>query len=78
MKLELVSFAQLRSEYGISATRTTIARWMKMKPPRFPQSVEISEGRIGWYRHEIEALLANLKRGGPVNYRAKVKQDACE
>ena len=73
MKLELVTYAQLRPEFGIANSRTTIARKMKMKPPKFPQSVELSEARIGWYRHEIEAHVANRKRGGAVNFRAKAE-----
>ena len=51
---------------------------MKMKPPKFPQSVQKSEGRIAWHDHEIEAHLAGLKRGNAVNFRAEHAKKAAE
>jgi len=69
--MALVTYDQLRPKYGITASRTTIARKMKMKPPKFPQSVRTSDSRIAWHDYEIEALLAGLERGNAVNHRAK-------
>ena len=69
--MALVTYDQLRPKYGITDSRTTIARKMKAKPPEFPQSVKISKARIGWHSHELEAHVAGLKRGSAVNFRAK-------
>ena len=46
-ELELINYAQLR-DLGVSYSRTSLARLMKKK--KFPQCVQISEGRIGWRR----------------------------
>ena len=73
-KLELISYAQLKPEFGIQDSRDTIDRKMRKEPPEFPRCVATSKGRIAWYKHEVRAHVANLKRCGAVNFRAKKKQ----
>jgi predicted DNA-binding transcriptional regulator AlpA len=66
---KLITFDQLRSEYGITDSRSTLDR--KMKQGLFPQCVRTSNGRIAWYAHEIEEYLAKLERGNADNFRAR-------
>jgi len=67
--MALITYDRLLPEYGITDSRTTLAR--KMKAKKFPQSVQTSGSRIAWHVHEIEAHIAGLKRGHAVNHRAK-------
>jgi len=66
---ELITYNRLRPEFGITDSRTTIAR--KIKAGEFPQSIAVSKSRIAWRRCEIEAHLDRLKHGNAVNFRAK-------
>lgn len=58
----LLTFPELLALKGIRYSRVSLTRLMRER--RFPQSVRVSNARIAWWEHEIDAHLASLKRGG--------------
>ncbi|MEZ9186042.1 helix-turn-helix transcriptional regulator [Vibrio splendidus] len=46
---KLVSINEILKSIGVS--RATIYRWMDAGT--FPPSIDISEGRVAWYEHEV-------------------------
>jgi len=54
----LIFKPELRQKVGLSYT--TI--WNLMRQDRFPRSVIVTNGRVGWFEHEILEWLQNLPR----------------
>jgi predicted DNA-binding transcriptional regulator AlpA len=69
---KLISFDELLPKFGITDSRTTLARKMAKKPPQFPRCVRSASGaRINWFEDEVAEHVASLERGNADNYRAK-------
>ena len=58
--VQIISGYKGLRERGITHTRVAI--WKMMKRGEFPASIELSENRIGWYAHEIDAWLLSRPR----------------
>ncbi len=66
--MRLLTYKQLVDEKGIRFSRTHLRRLMydpKYAHLGFPTAVQLSEGRVGWYEHEIDDFLKNRPRREP-------------
>ncbi|HCG8031791.1 TPA: AlpA family phage regulatory protein [Vibrio parahaemolyticus] len=60
---QLVSINEILKAIGVS--RATIYRWMAAGP--FPSSIDVSEGRVAWYEHEIKEWIESRPRTQGLN-----------
>ena len=56
MTCRLLKYRDLKNEFGLERKRV----WPLVRKGRFPASVEISPGRPGWRRDEVEQWFADL------------------
>jgi prophage regulatory protein len=55
--MKVLSYVELKPKKGIPYTRMHLRRLSR--EGRFPRPIRISEQRIGWLEHEIDAWLAD-------------------
>ena len=67
----ILTYAELKSVKGITATRPTISRWEEKG--QFPQRIQISPGRIGWYEHEVDEHVSEKAEARHLSVRNKRK-----
>ncbi|PSV36846.1 AlpA family phage regulatory protein [Photobacterium sp. GB-27] len=60
---KLVSVNEILKAIGVS--RATIYRWMDAGT--FPTSIDISEGRVAWYEHEVKEWIDSRPRTQGLN-----------
>ncbi|HHI4955039.1 helix-turn-helix transcriptional regulator [Vibrio parahaemolyticus] len=60
---QLVSINEILKAIGVS--RATIYRWMDAGT--FPASIDVSEGRVAWYEHEIKEWIKSRPRTQGLN-----------
>ncbi|HCG5913275.1 AlpA family phage regulatory protein [Vibrio parahaemolyticus] len=60
---QLVSINEILKAIGVS--RATIYRWMAAGT--FPSSIDVSEGRVAWYEHEIKEWIESRPRTQGLN-----------
>lgn len=60
---KLVSINEILNAIGVS--RATIYRWMDIG--KFPTSVDVSEGRVAWYEHEVTEWINSRPRTQGLN-----------
>ncbi|EHW0695247.1 AlpA family phage regulatory protein [Vibrio vulnificus] len=60
---QLVSINEILKAIGVS--RATIYRWMDAGT--FPSSIDVSEGRVAWYEHEIKEWIESRPRTQGLN-----------
>ncbi|EHH1104548.1 TPA: AlpA family phage regulatory protein [Vibrio parahaemolyticus] len=60
---QLLSINEILKAIGVS--RATIYRWMAAGT--FPSSIDVSEGRVAWYEHEIKEWIESRPRTQGLN-----------
>lgn len=60
---QLVSINEILKAIGVS--RATIYRWVA--DGTFPSSIDVSEGRVAWYEHEIKEWIKSRPRTQGLN-----------
>ena len=58
MSKRLLSYAQLRTEKGITLSKPSI--WRAERDGRFPKRVNPSPGTVAWVEDEIDVYIADL------------------
>jgi prophage regulatory protein len=67
----ILSYRELKSVKGLNYSRPTLARWEEKG--EFPQRIQISPGRIGWYEHEVDEHVAEKAEARHLSVRNKRK-----